>query len=468
MQHGHLTVQCINVRVYSCHDIVKRYNCAGDDLDDYLDSPGSALQLSGEAASQFLDADDTVMDSATSGAGTSRESERTGPNLKRRHNESSLISESQQNSARSTLPPIYFSVQRKRLNKLAVRNLDRSACYVAEGTTFGAPVCPFIPIGSFANSGDKRHNLTAHRHDHIALRNISMSFDPCTLTCKACQGAHQVLRRSIEGNDVGQDNPPVFVLVDQNFPPVVPVGGEGECLKIIQVENGSLTELVEVFLGLTRGFDVPAGAVVLLSSPSHAAAIGTADYNAEFIRSAGRLRGAFMGGVTVLHGIPFLIGGTENSAPIRSIAEIEHWVSITSTGTDEISATRAAFMDTLRSSTSSSTAQHIIRLPTSQTSTKKTTYVTTGFDNLKTAVEPITEDEEKSLLVLLIEELNKLYPVNLCMDIVCDRFMEEKVFDDNAMDCTDLVLVGGRHLGKVAKSINHEQWKIADLTRPGF
>ncbi len=73
------------------------------------------------------------------------------------------------------------------------------------------------------------------------------------------------------------DNPPVFVLVDQNFPPWVPVGGEGECLKIIQVENGSLTELVEIFLGLTRGFDVPAGAVVLLSSPTHAAAIGTAD-----------------------------------------------------------------------------------------------------------------------------------------------------------------------------------------------
>ncbi len=202
-----------------------------------------------------------------SGTGTPRERECTGPNLKCRHNESSLASESQHSNAGPTLPPIYFSVQSKRVNKLAVRHLDGSACYVAEGTTFGAPpVCTFNQIGSFANSGDKRHNHTAHRHDHSALHNISMSFDPCTLTCKACQGAHQVLRRTIEGNDVGQDNPPVFVLVDQNFPPLVLVGGEGECLKIIQAENGSLTELVEVFLGLTRGFDVPAGAVVLLSS----------------------------------------------------------------------------------------------------------------------------------------------------------------------------------------------------------
>jgi hypothetical protein len=170
-----------------------------------------------------------------------------------------------------------------------------------------------------------------------------------------------------------------------------------------------------------------------------------------------------------LHGIPFLIGGTGNTAAIRAIAEIEHWVSITSTGTDEISATHAAFMDSsLHSSNPASTAQHIIRLPISQTSTEKATFITTVFDNLKTAVEPINEDEEKNLLNLLIEELNNLYPVSLCMDIVCDKFMEEDVFDDSAMDRMDLVLIGGSHLGNVAKNINPEHWKIADLTRSGF
>jgi hypothetical protein len=107
---------------------------------------------------------------------------------------------------------------------------------------------------------------------------------------------------------------------------MVPVGGEGECIKIVQVENASLPELVEVFLGLTKGFNMPAGAVVLLSSPSHAAVVGTADYAAEYVRSSGQLRNAFMGGVTVLHGIPFLIGGTNNTAAIRALAEIEHCI----------------------------------------------------------------------------------------------------------------------------------------------
>ncbi len=51
---------------------------------------------------------------------------------------------------------------------------------------------------------------------------------------------------------------------------------------------------------------------------------------------------------------------------------------------------------------------------------------------------------------------------------VCDRFMEEEVFDDSAMDRTNLVLISASHLANVARNINPEQWKTADLTRPGW
>jgi hypothetical protein len=50
-----------------------------------------------------------------------------------------------------------------------------------------------------------------------------------------------------------------------------------------------------------------------------------------------------------------------------------------------------------------------------------------GFDNLKAAIDPISKEDEKTLLCLLLEELNNnLYPLNLCTDTVCDRFMEEE------------------------------------------
>jgi hypothetical protein len=89
-------------------------------------------------------------------------------------------------------------------------------------------------------------------------------------------------------------------------------GGEGECLKILQVENGLLPELVEASLSLTHGFGVPAGTVVLLGSPSYAANTGTADYSAEFVRVSGQFRGAFSGGENILRDSlsmdPFALG----------------------------------------------------------------------------------------------------------------------------------------------------------------
>jgi hypothetical protein len=163
---------------------------------------------------------------------------------------------------------------------------------------------------------------------------------------------------------------------------MVPAEGEGECLKVILIENCALANLVEVFLKLTRGFDMPAGAVVLMSSASYAAAIGTADYAADYVRASGALRGAFAGAVTVLHGIPFLLVGTENSAALRAIAEIEHWVRLTSRSTDTISTTRAIFADSLNGSHEHQDQHFILRLPSSQSNTDKSTYISTCFGNL--------------------------------------------------------------------------------------
>ncbi len=117
---------------------------------------------------------------------------------------------------------------------------------------------------------------------------------------------------------MGKDTPPppVFVQADQNFPTMVPAGREGECtIKIVQVENGSLSELVEVFLGLTRGFDMPAGAVVLLSSPSHASVVGTADCATEF-GSSGAPSWAGLRCFTVSH---------SSSVALTTPQQLGHW-----------------------------------------------------------------------------------------------------------------------------------------------
>ncbi len=78
---------------------------------------------------------------------------------------------------------------------------------------------------------------------------------------------------------------------------MVPVGGgTGECLKIVQIENGSFGDLVNVLLEMTQGFAVPVGKVILLPSASHAVSVGSAEYAKDFVRAAQTLRRTFAGG----------------------------------------------------------------------------------------------------------------------------------------------------------------------------
>jgi hypothetical protein len=108
----------------------------------------------------------------------------------------------------------------------------------------------------------------------------------------------------------------------------------------------------------------------------------------------------------VLHGFPFLLGGTVNIAAIRALAEREHWVSSTGNGIYDISVTHIAFMSSLRTVKHASLHQQITCLPASQTNSEKLTFVTVGFDNLQTAVDSLSKEDEKALLILLLEELN--------------------------------------------------------------
>ncbi len=291
-------------------------------LDDYPDSPGLMPMISSADANSILDSEEPpqAMDT-TAGRSGCPASEPAHPGGGDRKRKNSAWNEPA--SSGPYLPPIYHSVVKKRLSKNVVCHLDGNAYNEADSTISGASASQTVQVGSFANDDDKRHNHTTHRHDHANARNISTSFDPSTFDCNTCQGVHKVLHRTVDGTDVGQSSPPVFVLTDQNFPPMVPVGGEGECLKILQIENGTLVELVEAFLELTRGFDVPAGTVALLGSASHAALVGTAEYCAEFVRAAGQLRGAFSGGINTLHGIPFLLGGTRYT-PVSLYGVLPH------------------------------------------------------------------------------------------------------------------------------------------------
>ncbi len=219
---------------------VKKYSLtivffADETLEDYPDSPGPGVELTTEAASSILDSEDAI---DTAGPSLRRTRENRGDYEEdkmcppKRQIEGSASRRDSDKGGVPTgpaLPPIYHSIAKKRLSKTVLRHLDGSK--ETECTTLGASVSQTLQVGSFNNIGDRRHNGTIHRHDHTSMRNISTSFDPNTLSCTTCQGGHKVLHRTVEGTDVGMDNPPVFILTDQNFPAMVPVGGGGGVFK---------------------------------------------------------------------------------------------------------------------------------------------------------------------------------------------------------------------------------------------
>jgi hypothetical protein len=365
------------------------------------------------------------------------------------------------------LPPIYFTVRKDREKMMVTRHLNGGSVDGTGSTVHGTTVSKVETIGNFANPGDRRHNHTMHRFDFRNNRNLSTSFDTSTLKCTTCIGEHVVLRREIEGGDVSYDTPSVFVLMDQNFPSMVPVGGvgTGTCMKIIQIEHGMLAELVSVFLEITKGFSIPAGTVVLLASASHMALSGTADYASDFVRASLRMRETLSGGVRVLHGVPILIGGTVNIPAIRTMAEINQWVLSTSELGNDITATRTLWDTLIRTREHITDCKITMRLPLSQHKLELGTFTSEGFSNLKEAA-PLDEETEKSLITSLTYDLNELYSSDLCMEPIVDRYLDSEVFDDCRKQT--VILIGASHLNRIADRIETEKWEVVNLCSPGF
>ena len=118
-------------------------------------------------------------------------------------------------------------------------------------------------------------------------RNISASFDTGTLLCVTCgyKPHHKALYTAKEAVHNRDLFPAVFVLCDQSFPAAVPTGGEGECLKILRLEDGCLADLTDIFLETVKPYLVPAGSIVLIHSLSHLAWVGAAAYAEDLVRA---------------------------------------------------------------------------------------------------------------------------------------------------------------------------------------
>ena len=300
--------------------------------------------------------------------------------------------------------------------------------------------------GSFYNQGDNRIEKCKIGSSFEKSLNASYSFDPATMQCTQCLGgAHGVIRGP--GGGVDAD---IFVLSDQNFPPSLPTAS-GRCMAVVRVENGSLAEIAGAFLDAVSGCAVGVGTVILLASASHLGAVGLAGYAEDLVRAAKLIMSALSNSVTVRAGPLVLLGGTDDPALIRSMAEMVGWISnLKDTGEGFPGDTlKAAILGAknLGGGGLQSTPAYKIRLPVSLLSFEKKTWTSGGWDDLPNCIGTMDTGTEKFLIESLIGELNKSFPLNLDPKPFLVR---EGTTADKKLK---LVLVGMSHARNLAEAL---------------
>jgi hypothetical protein len=239
------------------------------------------------------------------------------------------------------LPRAYHNIRAAKLSLRSVRTHVGCADKICDNSS------------SFLENDVKYSVQGNHRHNYKAKQNICTSFILSDFTCNTCaggEGGHTVLHREGSRIETCDLTPVAFVITDQNFPPATPVEDSGECLKIFRIEDASPQELVSAFLEATRGFIVPAGSVVALSSASHLAWVGAAAYAQDFVAARARLRAAFRNGIEVVHGVPVLLGGILDAAGYTATRDINTWLGHIHQARD-ITDTRALFKTLLSNTT---------------------------------------------------------------------------------------------------------------------
>jgi hypothetical protein len=97
--------------------------------------------------------------------------------------------------------------------------------------------------------GERRLEKVVWRHRLDVGQNITLSFNPASMTCSGCKkrGVHSVVGRE-------DGKPVVLVASDQNFPPVLFSKDDGPCIGIMRMEFGTVKELGFALVICCTGF----------------------------------------------------------------------------------------------------------------------------------------------------------------------------------------------------------------------
>jgi hypothetical protein len=93
----------------------------------------------------------------------------------------------------------------------------------------------------------------------------------------------------------------------------------------MRLDSGTIEELIDLFLKMSKNVTVPEGTVILVGSVSLLARVGVHGYSSACINAKRRLTGAIKG-VVVVPFIPPPMGGCNDTEVIRSVIDTSIWL----------------------------------------------------------------------------------------------------------------------------------------------
>jgi len=314
--------------------------------------------------------------------------------------------------------------------------------------------------------------LHAHSRSNFEKKlNVSFSFDPATMLCHNCDSRDPHLIIENEGSTSSGGGSGIFFLTDQNFPPILPASGAGNCANIIRVENGTLMEIAEAMVGAVAGNAIKVGSLLVISSASFLAEVGLAGYAEELVRVTKFLLTSFENKVSVRMGVPLLLDGTNDPMLVRSMADLAAW------SIEGLRDKRELFPD-LSMKAMLVTLKNLgvgeplvdyftrVRLPVSLTSYEKKTWTSGGHEDLHNGVGPLDPVNEKFLVEVLVGELNSNFPLNLDPNPVLSRDCRKRAAASS--NPVRIVTVGSSHASRLALALEAEGAEATHLRLPSW
>jgi hypothetical protein len=319
----------------------------------------------------------------------------------------------------------------------------------------------------FLVEGDERMYRNANQSCTKKKINSSASFLP-TGTCHTClSGEHDAW--------IGEHGQPVLIVAaDQHFPANLPTDGEGECIRILRIENGSLAEIAKELSGLAPSDGLLPGTVIMLGAPQQLAVVSVEFYAFEWKKARNYLK-ADLGDIVVLPLIPLSATGFTDSRIIRGLIDLSAWLG--DMEEHELKLLRntrksfeAVYFSKVERGPGWADLPVNMALPVSLSGSSNgtTAYATGSWGARPTAVKPLTAAGEKHWIEKLVGEANRELRSGLSLNICYNRTLSAIKRQANYVGKMSMLTVGASNSARTAAALKKKGVAIMEMGRNGW